>query len=60
MTVPLLRLVPLPSAPAPVSRGSVVLMPRYSRMRRSGLLTVLLKVTVTVLAPADAAAMLGE
>jgi hypothetical protein len=54
---PLLRLVPVPLAPTPTSNAALVLIPLYSTMRTSGQATVLLKVTVTVLAPAAAPAM---
>lgn len=54
---PLLRLVPVPLAATPTSNALLALIPLYSRMRKSGKLTLLLNVTVTVLAPAPAAAM---
>jgi hypothetical protein len=57
VALPLLRAVPVPAAEAAVSSGVAGSSPLYSRMRTSGKLTVLLKVTVTVLAPAAAAAM---
>ena len=58
VTAPLLTLVPVPLAPTATSSGPLVLIPLYSTMRTSGYFTVVLKVTVTVLAPAAAAAML--
>ena len=57
VTAPLLRLVPVPLAPTFTSRAVLVLIPLYSSTRTSGEATVLLKVTVIVLAPAAAAAM---
>ena len=56
VTAPLLMLVPVPLAPALTSKA-LLLMPLYSTMRTSGEATVVLNVTVTVLAPAAAAAM---
>ncbi len=56
MVAPLLRLVPLPLA-ATLTSNALLLIPLYSTMRTSGNFTVVLKVTVTVLAPAAAAAM---
>ena len=49
LTVALLPLVPL--APAVTSNGAAVLSPLYSRIRTSGKIAALLKVTVTVLVP---------
>ena len=57
VTAPLLMLVLVPLAEAVTSTGLLLLRPLYSRMRTSGYLTVALKITVTVLAPAAAAAM---
>ena len=49
--------VPLPVAAATTSTGLVGSSPRYSRMRMSGYCAAVLKLTVTVFAPAAAAAM---
>ena len=57
VTEPLLRFVPLPLAPTPTSKAMLALIPLYSTTRTSGFFTVVLKVTVTVLAPAAAAAI---
>ena len=54
---PLLGLVLVPLAPTLTSSAELVAIPLYSTMRTSGQGTVVLKVTVTVLAPAAAAAM---
>jgi hypothetical protein len=56
-TAPLLRLVPVPLVPTLTSSAKLAAIPPYSTMRTSGQATVVLKVTVTVLAPAAAPAM---
>jgi hypothetical protein len=58
VTEPLLSAVPVVlEAPTDTSSAPLVAMPLYSRMRISGVPTVALKATVTVLAPAAAALM---
>ena len=57
VALPLLLGLPLPAAAAVTSRGLVGLRPLYSRMRTSGKAAAALNLTVTVLAPAAAAAM---
>ena len=46
--LPLSAKAAVPERPSQLSRGAVVLNPLYSRMRKSGVAAVLLKVTVTV------------
>ena len=59
MTVPLFAAVPLPEAEVPTSNGLTGSRPLYSNARISIKGVAVLNVTVTVLAPAAAALMLG-
>src|SRR5262245_60663252 len=59
VSAPLLLALLLPLAAATACSGLTVSMPLYSSTRTSGKLAATLKRTVTVLAPAVAAAMFG-
>ena len=57
VTEPLLLVAVLPCAPTATSRALTVSIPLYSAMRISGKLAAVVNVTVTLFAPAAAAAM---